>query len=136
MLQGNGDAAARFAEQLTALFTAGPSDTTPAADRQLLGQVLAASSPLFGRFGFQQILDRKDLSSDADAVETFGLDPQAFAGDGADLVAQAPSTIRVRLPADLFSGLDFVVDAQLSPTAEMVRSRRAFRWAPVCHCAV
>ena len=118
MLQGNGDAAARFAEQLTALFTAGPSDTTPAADRQLLGQVLAASSPLFGRFGFQQILDRKDLSSDADAVKTFGLDPQAFAGDGADLVAQAPSTIRVRLPADLFSGLDFVVDAQLSPTAE------------------
>ncbi len=131
MLKADGERADHLADRLTELLTsdAKAAATASPPDRVLYHQVRAATSPLFKKFDYQTLLTRDDLPlSDAPesdyglATERFTHHPGKRDEDGSEshathIVLEAPHAIRVRLPADLIAGRDFVVDGRLAPTA-------------------
>ena len=121
-LKGRDAAAGPLADQVTELLVNGSTESTTENDKRLHRHARSATSPLFARFDYATLLARNDLPLVGVRESPFGLSTDAFqpdpsdpAGPAASLVVTAPQEIRVRLPADLVAGREFVVDVQLAP---------------------
>lgn len=108
------DEAAKFAGQVQALLSgARPAQDSP--DRILYDALVHADAPLFAGVDVAKFAKRIGAA--------FGLPSEKFTD--ADLAATANAPLTVTLPAALFAGREFVVDAKLSgPASErLVRPR-------------
>jgi hypothetical protein len=141
---------ASLARDLQKLLAGGkPPDDAKSPDAQLFQQL----NPLGGSF-FAGLLRSAIQSAGKSAAASggvWGLDPASFgkhpngrALDKADLCAQAPQQIEIRLPADLAAGWEFATTGELDPetgsegsvqfqaaflSGERTRPR-VLRWAP------
>lgn len=108
----------KFAEELQRLLTTGPPADGKHPDAVLHRQLSSISSPLLANLRTAKPESLTKNTSD------FGVDPSMFGKhpvggkvDPNSLCVQAPSTVAIRLPADLFAGTEFVASAVLDPTS-------------------
>jgi len=126
---------AKLADELQALLTSRAPEAKESPDAQLHRQLTSLGGPLFRSADWQSAVSPTGsrqapgqslpagttaplLATSAAAQRTaslrddaFGLDPAQFTG--ADLAVRAPSTIEIRLPADLVAGYEFVTTGSL-----------------------
>lgn len=91
-------------------------------DHDLYDRLVASSSPLFASVDVTRVAKRHT------AATAFGLPRERFGkGDGDSLIVPSNELVEIRLPAALFAGREFVVEARLEgPAGErMVRTRAA-----------
>jgi hypothetical protein len=104
--------AAKLAQQVETVLTGPRPGNVKDPDRLLYDRLVAADSPLFVGVDLAKIT--KPLMKGA----TFGLPREQFAGpDGVSLIVASDKVVTVRLPAALFVGREFVVDARLDGAA-------------------
>jgi Protein of unknown function (DUF1592)/Protein of unknown function (DUF1588)/Protein of unknown function (DUF1587)/Protein of unknown function (DUF1585)/Protein of unknown function (DUF1595) len=94
----------QLAKEVQSLLT-GPRPGEKDPNRPLYDRLVAPDSPLFAG------LDVTKLAKPRAKAESFGLPRDRFTADS--LVAAADKPIEIRLPAALFAGREFVVDAKL-----------------------
>ncbi|MFM1767490.1 MAG: hypothetical protein RJA22_19 [Verrucomicrobiota bacterium] len=115
----------RLAAELQRLLTAGPGDLPKdAPDRALHRQLTSLNGPLLSAVLRQRPETAAPDAAALAAARAHGLDPALFgrAPGGVTLAAanlglQAPSTLAVRLPAELAEGCEFVATAMLHAEA-------------------
>jgi mono/diheme cytochrome c family protein len=109
------DATAKLAEQAQALLSGPRPAQEKSPDRVLYDNLVGVDSALFRGVDVSKLGKRSGA--------TFGLPKEKFTG--ANLVANANAVIEIKLPAALFAGREFVVDAQLDAAAgdRLVRPR-------------
>lgn len=100
--------AEKLAQQVETLLT-GPRPTSEKdADRALYDRLVAADSPLFAG------VELSKITAPAPKDSAFGLPADRFTGADRDsLRAASDKVVEIRLPATLFVGREFVVDAKL-----------------------
>jgi hypothetical protein len=115
--QADADALAKEAEKL--LTGLRPADEKN-PDRAVYDRLVTGDGPLFAG------MDVTKLAKPRPKASTFGLPRERF-GKGDSLTAATDAVVEVRLPAALFVGRDFVVDARLDGPAgdRLVRVRAA-----------
>jgi hypothetical protein len=129
---------AGFAAELQSLLTSAVPENKDSPDAVLHRQLTSLGGPLFSSADWQSAVSptgsrqapgqsQPDVTtepSQATSAATqqtarlrhaFGLDPAQFTG--ADLAVRAPSTIEVRLPADLVAGYEFITTGSLDPSS-------------------
>ncbi|HEX3148931.1 MAG TPA: DUF1592 domain-containing protein, partial [Gemmataceae bacterium] len=115
-------AAEQLAKNVETLLT-GPRPAEKDPNRPLYDRLVAPDGPLFAG------LDVTKLAKPRAKAETFGLPRDRFAQDS--LVVPADKPIEIRLPAALFAGREFVVDAKLDgPAGDRLVRVRAGTAAP------
>lgn len=108
------DAAAKLASQVQALLSGARPKDDKSPDRALYDNLVGVESKLFAGVDVKAIAKPR-------AASAFGLPKDRFTGN--DLVAPSNKVIEVQLPAALFVGREFVVDAKLggAPGTRLVR---------------
>jgi hypothetical protein len=130
---------AKLAGELQSLLTSAVPENKDSPDAVLHRQLTSLGGPLFRSADWQSAVpppgSRQAPGQSQPAVATapsqatstatqqtaslrynaFGLDAAQFTG--ADLAVRAPSTIAIRLPADLVAGYEFVTTGRLDPVA-------------------
>lgn len=109
-----------LAKQAEKLLTGPRPANEKDQDRAVYDRLVTGDGPLFAG------LDVTKLAKPRPKVSTFGLPRERF-GTGDSLTTAADAVIEMRLPAALFVGRDFVVDARLDQPAgdRLVRVRAA-----------
>jgi hypothetical protein len=108
------------AEAFGRLLRDGPPADVNHPDSVLYRQLASLGGPLLASVKVQPIAEETAKS----AGEEWGLDPASFgqhpdgsAIDDASLCVQAPAVVKVRLPADLVAGTEFVASGVLHPAS-------------------
>jgi mono/diheme cytochrome c family protein len=111
------DEAAKLAEQVQTLLSGKRPAQEKSADRVLYDKLVAVDGPLFAGVDVAKLGNRVGTA--------FGLPKTQFTD--ANLVAPANRVTEIKLPAALFAGREFVVEAKLDGTAgdRLVRVRAA-----------
>jgi hypothetical protein len=118
----------RLAGQLQELITNGPPPENNHPDTALYNQLTSMSGPLLGKLDFARLAADARTSNTPTTQpieptkfglprELFGNHPAGQVVDDANLIVEAPSTLEIRLPADLATGREFVVSAALDAHA-------------------
>jgi mono/diheme cytochrome c family protein len=112
--------AAKIADVVQKLLS-GPRPDAKHPDRAVYDRLVSADSPLFAGVDVAAIAKRR--------TGTFGLPAARFAD--ADLFTPADAVTSITLPAGLFAGREFVVDAKLDgPADRVVQLRAGDAWSP------
>jgi len=114
--------AAELGRKVQALLSGKRPGEGKSPDRVLYDNLVAADGPLFAG------VDVARLAKPRPKGATYGLPRERFARPGGDsLVAPAGAVVEIRLPAALFAGREFVVDARPDgPTGDrLIRVRAA-----------
>ena len=114
--------AAQLAKQVEAVLTGARPKNEKDADRVLYDRLVAADSPLFAGVDVAKIAKPRVKGA------MFGLPREQFAQpEGDSLIVASDKVVEIPLPAALFVGREFVVDARLDGAAgqRLVRVRAA-----------
>lgn len=116
------DTARQIAHQIQTLLNDGPPEAADAPDTALYRQLTSLRGPLLSRLGFQadgptHLPDAADVTEVGLDPDRFGLDPDGQPIDPLSLGVRAPSSITLRLPAELVAGSEFVAEGRLLSAA-------------------
>ena len=110
----------RLAEAIQRLLTASPAPDATAPDATVRRQLTARGGPFYA--AARSAISPEKPSGHGPLRSPWALDPAKFghASDrtpigASDLCVTAPSSLRIRLPADLFSGSELVTTGRLHP---------------------
>lgn len=124
-----GEQRLKLAAEVATLLTSPPPAAKDSPNAVLHRQIASLGGPLFSKIASPMARREPRPPKDEprppkDTDEKWGLDPTLFgkhpdgsAIDPASLCVQAPSTLEVRLPADLVAGCELVATVQLHPQA-------------------
>ncbi len=102
--------AEKLAKQVEAILSAPRPADPKSPDRPLHDRLVAVDSPLFAGVDVARLTRPRPMTT------AYGLPRERFVGDG--LVSRVDEPVAIRLPAALFAGRQFVVDARLDRTAD------------------
>ncbi len=108
----------KLADGIQALLTGSAPKDRESADAKLYRQLNSLSGPLFARVTTKA--PKSDVTptpAGSDSSLQFGKHPKGGTLAPTDLCVQAPASLAIRLPADLFAGSEFVTMAALDPAA-------------------
>jgi hypothetical protein len=110
---------AKLAAAIQALLTSPAPADKDGADAKLYRQLNSLSGPLFARVATKLPTKSEPTPTPAGSGSSlpFGKHPKGAALAATDLCIQAPASLTIRLPADLFAGSEFVTLATLDKAA-------------------
>jgi len=116
-LVAQGEEKKALANAVQKLLTSGPPADPKNPDAVLYQQLASLGGPLLAKLKLDHGPRSGKLIEYGVDPALFGKHPSGLPVDANSLCVQAPSTVEVRLPADLFAGAELVTTGSLHPTA-------------------